>query len=185
MSRFKDKFGEQQIKDFLKSQEKELKANDLLKVYHRLETTKAVFLTQFFLDHGVDPLKYLSIIPSQYAYGLQKYYDKKIILPNNIEAIDLFSFGQTLAEEVYIPHKVYFIRGGAFESMPNLERLYIDGCPKIDKDAFYGCFELRDIRINCTEEEWYRQNPDFDVKKVNWPLVFRHASVYANIKFEK
>lgn len=177
-----NRFGEEKIKKFLKSQEKELKANDLLKVYHHLETINARFLTRFFLDHGVDPLKYLTIVPSDYAYGLQEYYRDKILLPDNVEAIDRWAFGKTLAKELYIPHKVYYIRESAFENMPNLEKVYIDGCPVVHKDAFYGCHNLKDIEINCTEEEWYKQNKG---KEYTWPIAFRHVSAYANIKFKE
>lgn len=178
---------EQEIIEFLKSQEKELKANDLIKIYHRINVKNAPALTKFFLDHGIDPLKYVTMVPRGYADGLQTYYTKRIMLPDNIEGIDVFAFSHTNATELYIPPKVYFIRDNAFSSS-KLEKIYIDGAPKIQAKAFSDCKSIQKIKIECTEEEWYKQNPAVSSGRFqfeDWPYVFRDAHSDAKLVFLK
>ncbi len=174
----------QEIIEFLKSQEKELRSNNLSSVYMHTSSKNAPYLTKFFLDKNIDPLKYLTFVPPQYAYNLKEYYNNEIILPKNIEAVDLWAFGDTFATKLYIPSSVYYIREGAFSSA-NLKEVYIDGCPGIHRKAFFDCFRLKDIKINCTKEEWYKKNPVRSPNRKDWPFVFEDADSNAKITFLK
>ena len=175
---------EKEIIEYLKTQEKELKENNLIQVYRHISPHSAVFLTKFFLDNGLDPLKYLSIIPVYYADGLGEYYNNEIILPDNIEAIDLYAFANTSATKLQIPSSVYYIRNGAFWSS-KLKNIYIDGSPVVGDDAFFDCVNLYNIKINCSEEEWYKQNPHKDSGRENWPAAFKYSRLDARLKFLK
>lgn len=172
----------QEIIDYLKTQEKELKANNLEAVYHHISPRDAVYLTKFFLNNGLDPLKYLTHIPAQYAYNIKGYYDDKIILPQNIQSIDLWAFGDTFAKELYIPSEVYYIRKGAFSSK-NLKSIYIDGSPVVGEEAFFDCTNVTSIKINCSKKEWYKHNHK-DINKEDWPLAFTDC-INAKLEFLK
>lgn len=174
----------EEIIEYLKTQEKELRANKLNLVYRHISSKHAGSITKFFLDNGIDPLKYLTIIPPQYAYNLKEYYDREIIIPDNIEAVDLWAFADTFARKLYIPSSVYYIREFAFSSA-NLKSIYIDGCPGVSRKAFYDCFNLKDIKINCTEEEWYKKNPDMSPDREDWPFAFEYVDLNAKLEFLK
>ncbi len=170
--------------EFLKSQEKELRKNDLESVYKHTAPKRAPILTKFFLDHGIDPLEHVRFIPCGYAYGLDSYYNKKIVIPDNIEAIDSAAFFECKAKELYIPSSVTYIRTNAF-SFSDLEKIFIDGCPVFGKDVFDWCINIKNIKINCSEDEWFSKNPDLDTDRHLWPKIFEDAVANATITFLK
>lgn len=148
------------IAEFLKTQEQELKHNNLVavyenftKVYSRLDVNK---LTEFLLSYGINPLDYLTEIPWYYADNVNKFYQGSFKIPNTITFIGRFAFSYTGITDLYISPSVKEIEGYAFDDCPLLEKVYIDGCPVIGLNAFDE--REKEIIINCSPEDFEKVN---------------------------
>ena len=101
------------------------------KIYDRAKGELDIYvgeLTQMFLDSGIDPLIYLSYIPSFYMHS--NTYLKNFTIPNNIN----------------------FIGGAAFSGCSKLKEIIIpDNVTNIDYRAFRNCHDLKKASFHCTE----------------------------------
>lgn len=153
----------QQIIEFIKTQEKELKSNDLIYVYRHCKPTLAPLLTEFFITNGIDPLKYMDMVPYGYAADLdvlmstKNPYRNKIVIPDNIDMIDMYAFYKSFAKELYIPSSMGLIRPHAF-AKTDIETITIDGKPHLLEKSFNNNLFLKKVIINCSEDEWNREN---------------------------
>lgn len=163
--------------EFLKTQEKELRQNDLNSVYdniiHFRKPVSQTNITIFLKSKGVEPLKYFKEeIPPYFAYTLDSYKgDLKI--SKDIRKIGSFSFCETDIEKLYIPSSVQEIGICAFAGCEKLKEVYIDGCPLFRPDAF-RLHKRVDFKMNCSKKQFdkvnsnqldkYKQNQDLDIQ---------------------
>ena len=159
------------IKNFLREHEKEIKEKNLSKVYEDfifnnnfpdLGVEEVPELTEFFLTHGIDPLKYLNKeIPTKFAALDFRY--KYIKIPNRIEYILDHAFDSSNIISLYIPSSVIEIGFRAFSNCNNLKSVYIDGCPTMWETTFRDNKNLEEVIFNCDKTEFEVKNLD-DVK---------------------
>ena len=164
---------EQDIIKVLKKFENELKANDFNSLYKKIKDVDRCHFTQFFIDHDIDPLKYVTgKTPYYFAYKCN-FKNTRLRIPESITEIGRYSFARTNITYLYIPSSVEKFHSGAFALCDDLKEVVMDGCPKLDDYGRLGT-ENTIIRMNCSEQEF---------KKKNYP--YRSRFDYSNIKFLK
>lgn len=151
---------EENIIEYLQTQEDALKKNDLMEVYDNLVHFKHSIgipnLTTFLKEHGIEPLDYFNWeIPHHYASRSKCYSDLKI---PTVHFIGNFAFDGSDIKSLYIPSSVANIGICAFRGCDYLKTIYIDGCPHFDKDAFHWLSSDIDFKMNCTKIQFMRVN---------------------------
>lgn len=157
-----DKLIEEKLVEFLKTQKRNLKRNNLNAVYD--EAFKSTIfepkeITEFFFNHNLDPLDYfIDVIPTGYAMHMN-LLSTDLRIKNNITKISGEAFWNCGIEKLYIPSSVKEIGEFAFGQCDQLEEVFIDGCPIFGEDAFIWNPHIKHFRMNCTKKEFERTNP--------------------------
>lgn len=133
-------------------------------------------LTKIFLDSNIDPLDYMSEIPTGYLasaavksvdipdhitnIGKEAFYDCRglisVTIPDSVTSIgeSAFSFCSGLTS-VTIPNSVTSIGKYAFNSCSSLTNITIpDSITSIEDHAFRDCGSLTNINYSGTKAEW-------------------------------
>lgn len=109
----------------------------------------AFVLTHLFLEAGINPLEYMTIIPnSMYA----ELPIKNLNIPSNITSIEYaaFSYCTSLTNMMFTENsKLVTIGDWAFQKCSNLTNIEIpEGVTSIGFHAFYACTSLMSITIS-------------------------------------
>lgn len=146
-------------------------------------------LTELFYNSGIDPLRYTSYVPIQYAKDSDKV--DSIIIPSNIKAIGLDAFKNSnlrqivfsnstkcdsidhkafsgvFIKRIAIPESIREIGVEAFQGCTELEEVSFPNTPgiKLLAGTFRGCSKLTTIQYNGTAKEYYQ-----NVLGRNWTI---------------
>lgn len=108
-------------------------------------------ITKAFYNCGVDPLAYLTLLPSNFLFDVKSKFD--IIIPNNITKILTGAFGHCGVTNITIPKSIIYIDYSAFNDCYNLTKIKYEGTKEefnnIDKDP--GWFEEGYAKIYCND----------------------------------
>ena len=84
------------------------------------------YLTDIFIEAGIDPLKYMDAAPVGYLYKTDLDL-KEINVPDNIKYIYAYAFEEAKLRKVTIPKTVIKIAAGAFFDNPLLTEINVRG----------------------------------------------------------
>ena len=84
------------------------------------------YLTDIFIEAGIDPLKYMDAVPVGYLYKTDLNL-KEINVPDNIKYIYKQAFKDAKLRKVTIPKTVIKIARGAFSDNPALTEINVRG----------------------------------------------------------
>lgn len=138
-----------ELKDFIKQYKSEINALNFKEVYYQASQglKNRGKLTELFYKVGVDPLRYLKVIPANYANASTL---RTMRIPNGVTHIgkDAFHHCYDLTS-VTIPSSVAFIGDSAFWNCKKLKNITYTGTiadwNNIDKDYDWD----RNIPTNC------------------------------------
>ena len=96
--------------------------------------------------------------------SLQKYYstENTVTVPDGIEYIGEYCFAFNPTEKVILPKSVKSIGAGAFGRCAALKSIDASGVNIIQKNAFKGCSQLIDVKLNdnvCLESGCFDETP--------------------------
>ena len=161
-----------ELKSFIKENsewvEKYLKTNNFEGIYKLMlekfdhKTTLKAFgnlvgeFTDFMFSLDVNPLKYLTNIPSSYFYNSKL---DKVTIPENIFWIHATAFEESNISYIeFAPGiNLRYIGYGAFANCEKLKEIHIPhGVESIGQDAFENCINLESITIpvSATSISW-------------------------------
>lgn len=84
------------------------------------------YLTDIFIEAGIDPLKYMDTVPIAYLYKTDLDL-KEINVPDNIKYIYKYAFEEAKLGKVTIPKTVVKIAKSAFSDNPALTEINVRG----------------------------------------------------------
>lgn len=84
------------------------------------------YLTDIFIEAGIDPLKYMDAVPVGYLYKTDLNL-KEITVPDNIKYIYRYAFEDAKLRKVTIPKTVIKIANRAFSDNPSLTEINVRG----------------------------------------------------------
>lgn len=84
------------------------------------------YLTDIFIEAGIDPLKYMDTVPIAYLYKTDLDL-KEINVPDNIKYIYKYAFEDAKLRKVTIPKTVIKIAKSAFSDNPALTEINVRG----------------------------------------------------------
>ena len=88
--------------------------------------TDTHYLTDIFIEAGIDPLKYMDAVPVAYLYKTDLDL-KEINVPDNIKYIYKYAFEEAKLRKVTIPKTVIKIAKSAFSDNPSLTEINVRG----------------------------------------------------------
>ena len=88
--------------------------------------TDTHYLTDIFIEAGIDPLKYMDAVPVAYLYKTDLDL-KEINVPDNIKYIYKYAFEDAKLRKVTIPKTVIKIAKSAFSDNPSLTEINVRG----------------------------------------------------------
>ena len=89
-------------------------------------TYETHYLTDIFIEAGIDPLKYMDAVPIAYLYRTDLDL-KEINVPDNIKYIYKYAFEEAKLRKVTIPKTVIKIAKSAFSDNPALTEINVRG----------------------------------------------------------
>lgn len=84
------------------------------------------YLTDIFIEAGIDPLEYMDTVPVAYLYKTDLDL-KEINVPDNIKYIYVYAFEDAKLRKVTIPKTVIKIASNAFSDNPFLTEINVRG----------------------------------------------------------
>ena len=141
-----------EVKQFIEVNIDLIDANDFTRLYSRCIIRTCGKLTDVLYECGIDPLQYMTTVPTWFAY---KSNITNITIPNNIKSIgDLAFYNCSSLTSVSIPDSVTSIGDSAFEGCSSLTSVSIpDSVTIINEFAFEDCGNLQ-ITYSGTKQQW-------------------------------
>lgn len=135
--------------DFIEKYINDIDANNWKKVYDlaniELDEVSVGYLTEMFLDSGINPLLWMEDIPNNFLNQTMKV--KSILIPDNIYWIGKRAFYDSRLEDLDLSNTiVQSIESEAFRDCDNLEKIiFSNKLMRIDVRAFANCYSLKEI----------------------------------------
>lgn len=167
------------INEFLGENKDLIQSKDYAQLYiqladSKLNTTYCVMITEILYSAGIDPLKYMEVVPYKYLYD--SYVSGTCYIPDNIkkigssaftrakkleevlisghvDSIGAFAFEETGIKSVTFGYGTTSIGQSAFSGCKNLNSIFIPGIKIIGEDAFSECSSLKDVEIDVGVKE--------------------------------
>ena len=144
----------EELKQIITEYIEELNNKNFKLIYSKIpdEWLTAAF-TALLLKNNINPLIYMDIVPSCFAYELDI---KEIVIPDSITGISYSAFkGCNNLTSIIIPNSVIIISVEAFEDCKNLKWISIpNSVEAIYDSAFNDCNSLTDVYYEGSEEDW-------------------------------
>ena len=135
--------------DFIEKYINDIDANNWKKVYDlaniELDEVSVGYLTEMFLDSGINPLLWMEAIPNNFLNSTMKI--KSIFIPDNIYQIRRRAFYNSRLEDLDLSNTiVQSIEPEAFQYCHSLEKIiFSNKLMRIDVRAFANCYSLKEI----------------------------------------
>lgn len=190
------------IKQYIETHIDLIENNDFETLYQRAETELnggVAVMTDLFLEAGINPLAYLSYIPTQYQFGGQQ---ELLVIPSHIRSIRSYAYAHNYFDSIVIPKNIKTIGYGAFKSCSDLKFIDIqEGVLSITDYAFANCGHIQKVKLpstigalgkdifsyndsiieieyNGTEDDWIRISKSND-------LFLKSKAIVKGLDFEK
>ena len=137
--------------DFIEKYINDIDANNWKKIYDmantELDEVSVGYLTEMFLDSGINPLLQMEDIPNNFLNSTKKV--KSIHIPDNIYWIGKKAFCGSRLEQLDLSKTiVQSIEPEAFQYCNNLEKIiFSNKLMRIDVRAFANCYSLIAITL--------------------------------------
>lgn len=106
--------------------------------------------TETFLNIGINPLEYMSFVPSFYLDDIN--FREIVKVPKNIQKIDNMGFAFSGITEVEL-HKDCELSPASFYRAYNLKSITIPYIMnEVPEECFYGCSSLAEVDLNSVEQ---------------------------------
>lgn len=135
--------------EFIEKYINDIDANNWKKVYDlaniELDEVCVGYLTEMFLDSGINPLLWMEDIPNNFLNQTMKI--KSIFIPDNIYLIGKKAFTGSRLEQLDLSNTiVQSIEPEAFWHCQDLEKvIFSNNLQRIDVRAFANCYSLTEI----------------------------------------
>lgn len=131
-------------------------------------------LTELFLEAQINPLVYMSNIPTHFMHGTNSEISQ-IEIPQNIQSIDEYAFITSYISDIFIPRNVKELKAFAIAS-----------CSKLKQVIFEEGNSLKVIPHNCFFEDICLESVSIpDSVKILSPSAFRNCFRLKTIKLSK
>ena len=108
------KENKEDLKNFISNYEKELNNNDFEAIYWMNNTVVNRAVTALLLKNNINPLEYMSYVPSDFMLEIDDIED--FVIPNGIKKIKWFAFSWCDFKSITIPKSVEIIEDSAFSN---------------------------------------------------------------------
>lgn len=154
---------DEEVRDFLLKDEENaelINSNDFEKLYTKFRAAvkvvyKTGMLSQVLYNAGIDPLPYMTKIPSSFLYDAEGV--TSVTIPKNIKSIGVFAF-KNCKDLVEVRSEIprLSVPVGAFEGCVNLKSPYsLDRCVNFEDRAFKGCKNLTSLTLSAAMSDIY------------------------------
>lgn len=160
------------IKEFIETHIEDIESNNFSKVYDLIDVFETSSLTQVLISAKIDPLQYLSEVPSKFLFE-PEILVTSINIPSNIKEIGSKAFVDCDFSDVHIPEGVQVIRQRAFSCCKNLTTVYLPSTIRyLDNSIFSKSRQLQRIFYAGTLYEFEKI-----IKPSNWISAPRNIEV--------
>ena len=126
-----DRMDREQAFKFIKLHKDLIEESNFEELYEQFDNitdylTDTHYLTDIFIEAGIDPLKYMDTVPIAYLYKTDLDL-KEINVPDNIKYIYKYAFEEAKLRKVTIPKTVIKIAKSAFSDNPSLTEINVRG----------------------------------------------------------
>ena len=143
VEKFKNFFSDYRTQDLLNHNEFKELYNLIARQNIGIDVTGK--LTDLLYNIGIDPLKYMDIVPDFFAWCSNKDHFN---IPNNINYIGRGAFdGCYNLKDIYIPQGVTKINWATFRDCRSLKEVFIPDSVTSIEDAFSGCTSLEKVSL--------------------------------------
>lgn len=125
-----------------------LKNNNFDNIYSRIPNNKKGLFTEFFIrELGINPLRFMTVVPTYYARGSENI--SGVTIPSNITSIEAFAFMGSSIQSVNMSQtNIKTFGRGAFLDCSNLISVYLpNSLREIPEDAFKNCTLLQQVNL--------------------------------------
>lgn len=154
---------DEEVRDFLLKDEENaelINSNDFEKLYTKFRAAvkvvyKTGMLSQVLYNAGIDPLPYMTKIPSSFLYDAEGV--TSVTIPKNIRSIGVLAF-KNCKDLVEVHSEIPWpgVPVGAFEGCINLKSPYsLDRCVTFGDRAFKGCRNLTSLTLPASMSDVY------------------------------
>lgn len=117
--------------EFIRVYQELVKESNFEELYKQFDnitdyTYETHYLTDIFIEAGIDPLKYMDAVPIAYLYRTDLDL-REINIPDNIKYIYKQAFEEARLRKVTIPKTVIKIASSAFSDNPSLTEINVRG----------------------------------------------------------
>ena len=143
VEKFKNFFSDSKIQDLLNNNEFEELYNLIDKQNIGIDVTGK--LTDLLYNIGIDPLKYMDIVPDFFAWRSNRDHFN---IPDTINYIGRGAFDCCYnLKDIYIPQGVTKINWATFRDCKSLKEVFIPDSVNSIEDAFSGCTSLEKVSL--------------------------------------
>lgn len=145
--------------------------NDYNQLYKVINYDMYGEMNSLLFKVGVNPMKYIDIIPAHFLERVRDIH-QAIIIPENVRYIGNNAFSKTPIEYIIIPDNVKICEHKVFEYCYKLKTAHIgDGLEEVPQDMFYNCRNLERVTLG-------------DNIKVIRPGAFKHCPKLTTIHYD-
>lgn len=125
------------LKQILKDRVDDLKNNNLDHIFKYLNTLDTEALRDFLINQGIDPLRYVTEIPSSY-YELDSYDALDLSSYTNIKSIDDYAFYRaSIKTPLVLPQSIQKLENSSFEHVYVHNLNLPEGIKEIPTECFF------------------------------------------------
>lgn len=140
-----------EMKKFMMKHKEDIEKNNFNALYNDVFSANASNITEFLLEAGIDPLVYMTYVPTSYAEDIESI--QSVTLPPNIEYINGWAFnGCRNLIKVNLNEGLEKIGQYAFK-LCNIKKIKLPSTvTRLSDGAFQSCVSLSEIDLSNIEE---------------------------------
>lgn len=147
-----------EMKTFMMKHKEDIEKNNFDALYNDVFSANASNITEFLLEAGVDPLAYMTYVPTSYAEDIESIQSVtlpptiksingwafngcrnliKVDLNEGLEQIGQYAFRLCNIKEIKLPSTVIYLNDGAFQGCVSLSEIDLSNIKEIRSSVFY------------------------------------------------